>query len=109
MSWEDTSAPRSEKVVGLYHYINLAGSVYSHDGHALQRVYAIFVTANQIPVVAACDSGLNTCSKPHLSSACVAQSAALQAATPVTGVSNPGSSRHFFSYKSAQLCIRLIQ
>jgi len=37
-------------------------------------------------IVAACDSGLNTCSKPHLSSACVAQSAALRAATPVTRV-----------------------
>jgi len=40
-------------------------------------------------IVAAYESGLNTCSKPHLSSACVAQSAALRAATLVTGVRIP--------------------
>jgi len=40
-------------------------------------------------IVAACESGLNTCSKPHLSSACVAQLAALRAATPMTGIRIP--------------------
>jgi len=42
------------------------------------------------PVIAACESWLNTTySKPHLSSACVAQSAALREATLVTGVRIP--------------------
>ena len=46
---------------------------YSHDDQS--DVYNV-----------TCESGLNTCNKPHLPSACVAQSAALRAATPVTGV-----------------------
>ena len=35
------------------------------------------------------ESGLNTCSKPHWLSVCMAQSIALRAATPVTGVRIP--------------------
>jgi len=46
---------------------------YSHDDQS--DVYNV-----------TCESGLNTCNKPHLPSACVAQPAALRLATPVTGV-----------------------
>ena len=66
----------------------LIGSVYSHDGHVLQCVYMLFsrvTKANQTSVVGV-RQWLNTCGKPQLPSACVAQLAALWAAMLVTGV-----------------------
>ena len=67
-------------------------------GFVVPRTTACYLfTSTRYKCVPRRESGLNTCSKPHWLSACVAQSVALRAATPDRG-SNPGTSRHFFVF-----------
>jgi len=62
---------------------------YAHPFACRKSIISLilyFIISPPVILAATCESGLNTCSKPHLPSGCVAQWPALRAAMPVTGV-----------------------